>query len=333
MTPRGPATLAATAPTTLVGADGPLEARWVGRLTAGLVEPVPGRGRVRRWSYAAAASADGRTQVGAAVVDLGLAGTAFAWLLQHVEGRPEVLTFEQRLPGWRVRVPAEHDAVVVGRGSRVVVGARGGLVLALDAATTADGRRVPVHVDLAAEPTSPVATATATPAGGWNATEKEAGHRVVGTVAVGDDLLEFQGRGWRDWTCGRQDRRTTWRWAAGAGVAADGRALGLNASTGMNAAGVGEDVAWVDGRPVALDVAHLAPAGDDPAGAWEVGGPGWGLHFEPLGLRAADEDLLLVRSRYVQPIGTFHGTLPTPDGGVLEVACLPGVTEDHEARW
>lgn len=57
-----------------------------------------------------------------------------------------------------------------------------------------------------------------------------------------------------------------------------------------------------------------------------------GLDVSPVGVRQADENLVLVRSRYVQPIGRFHGTLPGPDGEAVAVS-LVGVTEDHEAVW
>ena len=49
--------------------------------------------------------------------------------------------------------------------------------------------------------------------------------------------------------------------------------------------------------------------------------------------RFEEEGILIVaKSRYVQPIGTFSGTLRLP-GGEVAVADLVGVTEDHAARW
>ena len=41
----------------------------------------------------------------------------------------------------------------------------------------------------------------------------------------------------------------------------------------------------------------------------------------------------LVESRYVQPVGTFRGTIKPPDGPAVAVADLLGVTEDHAAKW
>lgn len=84
--------------------------------------------------------------------------------------------------------------------------------------------------------------------------------------------------------------------------------------------------------PHALTVTVLSPTGDDPRGRWQVSGPDWELRLEPAGARSAVENLLVVRSRYVQPIGRFAGTLPDPSGQPVEVR-LVGVTEDHAARW
>ncbi len=108
--------------------------------------------------------------------------------------------------------------------------------------------------------------------------------------------------------------------------------MGFNASTGMNGTGAGEDVVWWDGVPHGLDVGVLAPMQDDLAEAWEVSGAGWSLQLEFFNDTATTENLLVVHSAYVQPIGRFVGTLPDPSGRPVEVS-LMGVTEDHRARW
>ncbi len=318
-------------PATLTDPHGRLaRGRWVGELPTDPV-PVGARGgRVRRWYYVGAA--DGRAQdgllaVGAAVVDLGAVAVAFAWA--SMGGR--TVTWETRRPlgrgAWVAATPA-GGAGLRSRDARMDLLGDGGLDLDVPVA----GGRLAVRVR-GKQPVAPVVLSTATPRGGWNVTQKAAGNAVSGRIALGAaqyDLGEDAG-GWRDWTSGRQDRRTTWRWAAGAGTDADGRRVGLNASTGMNGEGPGEDLLWWEGRPHPLDVERLAPQ-DLPEGQWRVSGPGWALRFEPEGVRAADENMLVLRSRYVQPIGRFVGTLPDPDGRVVPVT-LSGVTEDHLAVW
>lgn len=293
---------------------------WAGALDR---DPRPGRrGRTRRWSYSAAGSDE--VAVGAAVVDLGFVATAFAWCL--VDGR--LLTWDARgLPrvhaslGARADTPSRFRT----RGARVVIGPDGDLDLDVP---VADGRLV---ARVGITPDQPAVCVTPTPAGGWNTTQKVAGESARVHVQVPGAQVSVTGGAWRDWTVGAQDRDTTWRWAAGAGRAEDGRRVGLNASTGMNGVAAGEDVVWWDGRPHPLEVAELGPVGRR-AGDWHLAGPGWSLDLASSGARAADENLLVVRSRYVQPVGTFTGTLPDPAGRPVAVR-LVGVTEDHLARW
>lgn len=311
-------------PGSVVDASGRLlEGLTVGRLRTDPLDHASRKGRARRWSYAAAAGEG--VAVGAAIVDLGIAGTAFVW----VATSDGVHTWERRIlfrrgltavrdprAGWVYRRP----------GQLVALGPHGGLRVAV----VVGGERL--AIDLDARAITPVVLATATPGGGWNVTEKAAGYRCGGTVRVGSRRWTLEGAGWRDLTIGRQDRRTRWRWGAAAGSTSDGARVGLNVSTGMNAAGPGEDVVWWDGQPAALTVDVLEPQGH-PEGPWRLEGPGWALTFSPRAVRAADENLLLVRSRYVQPIGVFSGTLPGPDGTPVTVEDLPGVTEEHAATW
>lgn len=301
-----------------------------GALTCDPVRAGPATDQhVRRWLYAGAAGPD--VAVGAAVVDplprwLPVA-VAFAWA--WVEG--EVVTWDRRLPRARCAVGAvPGDGAHARRGlvSRqdLVLGADGSLRLRL---RLPDGRWLTAHVTTGAA--EPAVLATTTPGGGWNVTQKLAGAPARGRVALGGRGVALEGGAWTDWTAGRQDRDTTWRWAAGVGTGPGEQQVGLNASTGMNAAGDGEDLVWWDGVPHRLEVDTLAPEAET-TGTWTVAGPGWSLAFHAVGVRAADEDLRVVRSHYVQPIGRFRGTLPGPDGRPRRVE-LVGVTEDHRARW
>ncbi len=300
--------------------------RFVGCLSDDPLAVGPRRGRARRWAYAAAG--DGDTVLGAAVAALGPVVVAFAFAA--VDGR--TVTWSARARSSRTAgvgaVPAA-GARAVGRRGRLHLDGRGGLEV--DVPTDA-GRlvgRIATRADVV-----PVVLATPTPDGGWNVTEKAAGSLADLSLTVGDgapEVLRGIG-GWRDWTSGRQDRRTRWRWAAGAGRSQDGVQVGLNVSTGMNGVGPGEDVVWWDGRPHRLEVDRLAPTGADAAGAWQLVGPGTQLTLTPVGVRARHEHLGLLRSDYTQPLGRWHGRLRAPDGVAREVQ-LTGVAEDHLAVW
>lgn len=296
-----------------------------GPLVGDPLEVGPRRGRARRWLYTAAGGT--AAAAGAAVVDLGFVGTAFAWAT--VAGR--TWTWEHKAllgRGLSVGRTAEEGAAFRVAGARLELRSDGSF--ALDVPVRGGGR---LRADVAAASVTSAVLVTPTPAGGWNATQKAAGYATTGWVEVGAQREELGLGGWRDWTSGRQDRRTTWRWAAGAGLAVDGRRVGFNLSTGMNGVSWGENVVWWDGVPHPLEASSLTPVDGDAGAAWSLRGPGWWLDLEPWGVREADEDLWLVRSRYVQPIGRFRGSLPAPDGTVVAIEDAVGVTEDHDATW
>jgi len=296
--------------------------RWAGGLDLDVAGLGSRRGRLRRWSYVAAA--DDHVAAGGAVIDLGYVVAAFVWVCRD----GHVVQWERKgLPGRHGRVPstAADGVAWYRRGTdRVEVSPDGTM-----RAEVGRGERR-IEVDLRIQPDQPASVIVPTARGGWNATQKSAGETAVGRVSAVGWEHDLHGGAWRDYTVGRQDRDTSWRWAAGAGRSAT-RRVGLNASTGMNEHPPGENIVWWDGVPYPLLLTKLQPVGDN-AGPWVLEGPAWALDFRPAGVRAADENLLLVRSRYVQPIGTFHGTLPGPDGDPVEVV-VQGVTEDHQARW
>lgn len=259
---------------------------------------------------------------GAAVIHLGYVGAAFAWVLTP-EG---LLTWEDRRAfGRGVTVGAVPGNGSSWRSADAHVEVHGDGAFALSMTAQGQPVRFRAAVDRAG---SPATLVTDTAGGGWNVTEKAAGYELEASLRIDDHDLALSGLGWRDWTTGRQDRRTSWMWAAAAGTVA-GRRLGFNVSTGMNAAGPGEDVLWWDGHPQPLEVEEFTRG----ESSWRLRGRGWSLEFVPDAERAAEERLGPVSSRYVQPIGRFSGSLPGPAGEPVAVQDVLGVTEEHVARW
>ena len=167
---------------------------------------------------------------------------------------------------------------------------------------------------------------TVTPAGRtyiW--TRKQGGIRARGRVRVGARRWEVDGPAFVDESAGYHDRLTSWRWSAGVGTAADGRSLAWNFAEGIHdSPRDSERTVWVDGEPsetgpvrFARDLSSIALAG------------GGELHCAAEATRRRDDNLLVLRSRYEQPFGTFSGALP----GGLELAEGYGVMERHEVGW
>lgn len=127
-----------------------------------------------------------------------------------------------------------------------------------------------------------------------------------------------------DESAGFHPRRTHWRWSAGVGTTTSGEPIGWNLVEGVNDPPErSERSIWVGGEvsepgPVSFDGLEVVRFSD-----------GHQLSFSSEAERRAEENLLLIRSRYRQPFGTFTGQL---EGGI-EVGEAYGVMEEHEALW
>ena len=140
-------------------------------------------------------------------------------------------------------------------------------------------------------------------------TRKQGGIRARGTV----DGRHLEARAVVDDTAAYYPRHTTWRWSAGVGSDVRGREVAWNLVEGVNDPQTGsERTVWVDGRPREVS-----------ADAFD------GLRFHAEATRERSDNLLVVRSHYRQPFGTFSGELP----GGIELAEGYGVMEEHDAWW
>ncbi|MFL5831787.1 MAG: DUF2804 domain-containing protein [Solirubrobacteraceae bacterium] len=150
-------------------------------------------------------------------------------------------------------------------------------------------------------------------------TRKQGGVRARGRVMIGGDPVTIDALAVIDDTAAYYERHTRWRWSAGAGRAEDGRTLAWNLVAGVNDAPENsERTIWIDGEPTEPGPCRFA---DDLSGVD-------GLSFTPEATRERRENLLLVRSSYRQPFGTFSGELHG-----LALAEGYGVMEDHDVWW
>ena len=192
----------------------------------------------------------------------------------------------------------------------------------------ADGRVVirdgTVSADLVVTPGAAVETASAD-GDAWIWTRKQGGVRVHGRVVLDGEEIEVDERGCVDESAGYHARVTAWEWSAGVGVLTDARPVAWNLVTGVHdAPSSSERTLWVDGSPNEAAPVTFAPGLDGVSFA-----DGAALSFTAEATRARSDDLVLFKSDYVQPFGTFAGTL---EGG-LELAEGRGVMERHAARW
>jgi hypothetical protein len=151
-------------------------------------------------------------------------------------------------------------------------------------------------------------------------TRKQGGIRARGTVELAGRTIAIDARAIVDDTAGYYERHTRWRWSAGVGRTADGREVAWNLVSGVNDPPAhSERTVWIDGVPSEPGPTSFAA---DLRGVD-------GLRFDPEATRERHDNLLLIRSSYRQPFGSFRGSLP----GGLELAEGFGVMEEHDARW
>lgn len=155
-----------------------------------------------------------------------------------------------------------------------------------------------------------------------NATEKRALARVRGRMSVAGRALSLDGAvgGW-DYTSGLLPRHTKWRWAFGLG-----RDVAFNLVEGF--VGEAECALFVPGDVRPLAEPCFSFDRDQPSAPWTIAGEGIDLRFEVGAVHAQNTNLGLVRSRFLQPVGTFFGTV-----GGIRVDGTPGVVEDQDVTW
>ena len=300
--------------------------------------PIP-KGRLwklvhgKRWTYVAIS--DDAVFAGMAVVSLSYAATALAFVLDRTTGTllvdksalgpPTAATFEDRGDGGRT---ARFE---LGR-TRLLL-SDDELLVDLDAGGGAPSTHVMAR---AAGPCATPISAVVPIEGGYaNATEKRivpvSGEIVSGgrRFVLGQRRPAFAAY---DHTAGFLARHTVWRWALGVGYDAAGERVAFNLVEGF--VGEAECGAWLGDRLVALGEGRFELDLAKPMEPWRVTTTCGALDvlFTPSAIHAEDKDMLVVRSKFIQPIGSFEGTLRL-DGVVRKLSGLPGVTEHQDVLW
>jgi hypothetical protein len=169
-----------------------------------------------------------------------------------------------------------------------------------------------------------VESVCATPEGQYCWTRKRAGVPVDVDLRIGDKRWQLEARGVEDESAGYHPRHTVWSWSSGVGELEGGRAVGWNLVEGINDPPErSERAIWVDGVP-----SEPGPVRFEGLEAI-VFDDGARLDFDAETERRREENKLLVRYSYRQPLGSFSGEL----AGGLKLESGLGVMEHHDARW
>ena len=268
----------------------------------------------KRWRYAAVFGE--HMLACAARVQVGPLGQTF-WVVWDRERRRMLERTRMRLPGGRGDVWSE---ALDKEGLRDHAPDKGSLVR-IEAAHPEVGEVrgfLRFHGGTWAESVSPAE------GGNYVWTRKRVDMPVEADLRIGDERVRFEGQGVEDESEGYHPRHTVWSWSAGVGRTTDGRSVGWNLVSGINDAPErSERAIWVDGQP--SEPGPVSFAGLDAIDFDD----GSRLAFEAECERRKEERRFFVRYSYVQPFGSFSGTLP----GGLQLERGLGVMEHHDAWW
>lgn len=285
----------------------------------------------KRWHYLAFATEE--CFIGLAIVDVGWTNTAFAYLFDRQQRKLLVDYSQDGLPGLTARVSErptqgslswfrhvgaqmryEH---IEGQRYRLRVKLRNTLQLDAELDT---GQAAPFFTGI-----GPIG-----PGGCAHSTVKSSAIAVSGHARAGKKTFDLgAGVASFDYSNGLLARTTRWRWAS-----AHSPTLGFNLQQGYF--GNHENVLWLDGELIPLGSARFDFDPKFPLQPWHIQTDDGllDLWFAPEGARKERKNLLIAASHYIQPIGTFSGTVKaTARGVVRQVHRLVGVTEDHLSRW
>jgi hypothetical protein len=296
----------------------------------------------KRWLYLLLR--EGPLVVAAAVVRTGYAATALVWAWEaggegFLDERvamapPFAASVEDRGPGAR---SARFEA----GGLRITLTDEVATIDALPGASPGSASRSGSAARGAPLSLRVALTATAAPAMGAiglieggiaSATQKHLATARGEIVVAGRRVAIDHGLVGVDYTSGLLARRTVWKWAFALGRTGDGRRVAINLVQGFM--GEAECALWIDDVLVPVGEGIIELDASDPTRPWKVATRcgSIDLRFEPGAVHAQHKDMVLVKSRFLQPAGRFRGAVRA--GGVdLGELDLLGVTEDQDVTW
>lgn len=285
--------------------------------------------RRKRWVYVAFASDE--AWVAIAVVRTGYAATAFGFVYDLRDER--MLADETAIaPALAARVA--HDPHADGDLASFAFGRSRVAMTRRRARVDVTARLGPIAIDASFDesgaPPAVAAIARLDSGSLWNATEKRALARAEGRVACDGRELSLEGaRAGYDYTHGLMPRHTVWRWAFALGEA-EGAPIAFNLVSGF--VGQAECAAFMGDRVEPLGEPRFVFDAARPLEPWRLEGDGVDLVFQPGAVHAQTTKLVVVRSRFLQPVGAFRGTLRI-GGRDVRLEGVPGVVEDQDVHW
>lgn len=182
---------------------------------------------------------------------------------------------------------------------------------------------------------SPLALCTPTGYNGWTYTQKHNGLPVSGNLNYRGATLDLTTTlAGYDYSAGYMRRETSWRWGSISAQLPQGR-FGLNLANGVNETGTTENCLWLNGIKQLLAPVSISLNRQQPDTPWHFvsADQRLNLQFQPSGCRQQRLNLGILASNFRQYCGVFSGEIWLETGEKLRLNQVPGLAEDHFARW
>lgn len=273
--------------------------------------------------------------IAVAIMDLGYVQSAFAFVFDQRRGLVVDMPSQIGVPlvsGVRCdgvnRIQAHVRA---SSGTFSATERRGSERLDLHVSTALFSLRA--QVDLSEVGRPPLSVVARIPNGVVDATEKRALLPVQGVATVRGERISLEGaRAGFDITWGLLARETAWNWAFLMGHTESGMPIALNLTEGF--VGEPECVAFAEGGLHRMGEGRFEFDRQRMDAPWRIRSErgACDLVFQPAAMHRESLRLGLIESHFVQPVGTFDGTIRIGDVTHRLVRAL-GVVEDQRVRW
>lgn len=295
-------------------------------------------GRVRRtlstkrWLYLGIATDD--LFVAAAVVDLGYASTTFAYVFDRQAGRNIASASVFGHPfATHVTTALDDRRLADFRlgGTRVSITRDSSHTIALEAKYT--DLEIRARFATLDAPAGIVAIAPL-PGGLVNTTQKRTLLPVTGDIVVRGRRQSLDGAfGGYDYTNGLLERHTAWKWAFLLGRTNAGAPVALNLVEGF--VGEPECAVWLDRDVHGVGEGRIEFDRANPLRPWRIrtADDAVDLRFDARDFHAERKNLGLVRSSFIQAVGSYSGSIRLAGQPPIEIGHALGVAEDQDVLW
>lgn len=288
----------------------------------------------KEWYYVGANTKD--AYVAAAIVSLGYLGKAFVYVVDKQSG--EFIWHKEVLvpPGPWLHVDHQADGTTSSFLRHpllsVAISRDASGHMTLVAKDTAHQVRLFLRRDAH---TQALVAANQLEGGITNLTEKTLGYQTSGEMRSNDrspNRRVLNGVAGVDYTNGFLPRHTEWRWAFFVSQHPRFGHLGINLVQGFN--GACECAIFAGEEIIPVDEAVVEFNARSPMQPWSIRSRCGrvNLTLQPIAMHADDTDLKVIRARFNQPIGVYHGTVRIADEDIT-ISDVVGVAEKQDVIW